>query len=100
MEFAIRTWALTDPALGAMLAEVDETRIQALDALFQRFGFGVTEARIRAQTVYLTQIGYISMRTEESLVPRLARIPDYVLVFSGVAPSAAELAAFRARHTV
>lgn len=100
MEFAIRTWALTDPALGAVLSEVDETRIQALDALFQRFGFGVTEARIRAQTVYLTQIGYISMRTEESLVPRLARIPDYVLVFSGVAPSAAEQAAFRARHTV
>lgn len=100
MEFAIRTWALTDPALGAVLAEVDETRIQALDALFQRFGFGVTEARIRAQTVYLTQIGYISMRTEESLAPRLARIPDYVLVFCGVAPSAAELAAFRVRHTV
>ena len=73
MEFAIRTWALTDPALGAVLAEVDETRIQALDALFQRFGFGVTEARIRAQTVYLTQIGYISMRVNEAAAIRMAR---------------------------
>lgn len=98
MEFAIRTWALTDSKLAEVLRGVDETRIQALTALFERFSFPPLEARLRAQTVYLTQVGYIAMRTEESLALRLQRIPDYVLIFTGQAPSAAELAAFRARH--
>lgn len=99
LEFAIRTWALTDPTLTQTLAEVDEARIQALTRMFARFAFSPAEARIRAQTVYLTQIGYISMRTVETLDLRLARIPDYVLVFAGKAPSEAELLAFRTRHT-
>lgn len=98
MEFAIRTWALTDGKLAEVLRGVDETRIQALTALFERFSFPPLEARLRAQTVYLTQVGYIAMRTEETLALRLQRIPDYVLIFTGQAPTAAELAAFRARH--
>lgn len=99
LEFAIRTWAQTDPALARTLADTDEERIQALARMFLRFGYPESEARIRAQTVYLTQIGYISMRTVESLDLRLRKIPDYVLVFTGQAPTAAELQAFRARHT-
>lgn len=99
LEFAIRTWALTDPALTRTLAEADETRMQALTRLFLRYGFAEAEARIRAQTVYLTQIGYIAMRTVETLDLRLARIPDYVLVFAGQTPTEAELQEFRARHT-
>jgi len=98
MEFAIRTWALTDSRLAEVLRAVDETRIQALTALFERFSFPPLEARLRAQTVYLTQIGYIAMRTEESVELRQQRIPDYVLIFTGCAPTAAEVAAFRARH--
>ena len=98
MEFAIRTWALTDPALASVLKAVDETRIQALTAMFEAFAYPPLEARLRAQTVYLTQVGYIAMRTEESLELRQQRIPDYVLIFTGKAPTAAELAAFRARN--
>ncbi len=100
MEFAIRTWALTDAGLTETLKAVDETRIQALTAMFETFSFPSQEARIRAQTVYLTQVGYISMRTEETLDLRLQRIPDYVLIFTGQSPTAAELSAFRARHAV
>jgi AcrR family transcriptional regulator len=98
MEFAIRTWALTDSGLAEVLAGVDEVRIQALTGMFETFSFAPQEARIRAQTVYLTQVGYIAMRTEESLQLRLQRIPDYVLIFTGQAPSAQELTTFRARH--
>lgn len=100
MEFAIRTWALTDAALAATLQAVDEDRIKALTAMFETFSYPPQEARIRAQTVYLTQVGYIAMRTEEPLALRLQRIPDYVLIFTGQAPTEAELAAFRARHAV
>jgi AcrR family transcriptional regulator len=98
LEFAIRTWALTDAALSARLARADAQRIAAVKAMFQRFGYAEAEADIRAHTIYLTQIGYISMRFDEPLLPRLDRIPPYALTFTGTAPSAAEIAAFRARH--
>jgi AcrR family transcriptional regulator len=100
MEFAIRTWALTDDALAETLIKVDEVRIQALTGMFETFSYPEQEARIRAQATYLTQVGYISMRTQEPVDVRLQRIPDYVLIFTGQAPTEAELAAFRARHLV
>ncbi|MDZ4310543.1 MAG: TetR/AcrR family transcriptional regulator [Cypionkella sp.] len=98
MEFAIRTWALTDGALAEVLKAADLDRVQALTTMFETFSYPQHEARVRAQTVYLTQVGYISMRTEESLEFRLHNIPDYVLIFTGKAPTATELAAFRARN--
>lgn len=98
MEFAIRTWALTDPALGKTLATVDAVRIAAIKAMFLRFDYPDAEADIRAHTVYLTQIGYISMRMDEPLLPRLDRIPPYALTFTGKPPTADEVEAFRARH--
>lgn len=98
LEFAIRTWALTDAALGKTLAEADAARIAAIKAMFLRHGYPEPEADIRAHTIYLTQIGYISMRMSEPLLPRLERIPPYALTFTGKAPTPAEVDAFRARH--
>ena len=98
LEFAIRTWALNDAALEATLASADATRIAALAAMFRRFRYPEDEADIRAHTVYLTQIGYISMRTTEAFLPRLARMPAYALTFTGQMPTAEEIATFRARH--
>ncbi|AZL60851.1 TetR/AcrR family transcriptional regulator [Tabrizicola piscis] len=100
LEFAMRTWALTDPAVDAALVEADATRLAAITRLFLRFGYAATEADTRARTLYLTQVGYIALRSEESFDVRMGRIPAYVLTFSGVAPSAAEVAAFRMRHAV
>ncbi len=99
-EFAMRTWALTDPVVAAALAGEDEARIAALTGLFLRHGYAADEADTRARTVYLTQVGYIALRSEEDFAARMARIPSYALVFTGVAPSAAEVAAFRARHAL
>lgn len=98
LEFAIRTWALTDARLGKTLAAADAARIAAIKAMFLRFGYPEDEADIRAYTVYLTQIGYISMRFDEPLSPRLDRAPPYAMTFTGRTPSEAEIAAFRQRH--
>lgn len=98
LEFAIRTWALTDPKLRETLAEADRLRIAAIKAMFLRFEYSEPEADIRAHTIYLTQIGYISMRFEEPVLSRLDRIPPYTLTFTGKNPTAAEIEAFRARH--
>ena len=100
MEFAVRTWSLTDPQVGAAMASADATRLAAITALFRRFGYGETEADTRARTLYLTQVGYIALRSEESFEVRMGRIPSYVLTFSGKSASAPEIAAFLDRHRV
>lgn len=98
LEFAMRTWSLTDPAVAAAMSDADAQRVAAITALFQRFGYSGAEADTRARTLYLTQVGYIALRSDESLEVRMARNPAYVLTFCGVTPSEAEVAAFRARH--
>lgn len=99
-EFAMRTWALTDAGVAAVLAAEDARRIAAIAGLFLRFGYDATEADTRARTVYLTQVGYIALRSEEDFETRMARIPAYALVFTGRAPSEDEIADFRTRHLV
>ncbi|WP_442969939.1 TetR/AcrR family transcriptional regulator [Roseibium sp. Sym1] len=103
LEFAVRNWAHTDQDLARMLEDADQVRVEALQAMFFRFGYDPDYARVRADTVYLTQIGYISMikdRPSEPPGPRLQRMPFYVEVFSGRPVSDAEWARFRARHPV
>jgi AcrR family transcriptional regulator len=100
LEFAMRTWSLTDPAVAAAMTEADTARVAAITALFRRFGYGEAEADTRARTLYLTQVGYIALRSDESLEVRMGRNPAYVLTFSGVAPTEEEIAAFNKRHAI
>jgi AcrR family transcriptional regulator len=100
LEFAMRTWALTDPAVEEAMSQADTARIAAITALFLRFGYDETEADTRARALYLTQVGYIALRSQESFDVRMGRIPAYVLTFCGVAPTTEEVTAFRARHAV
>lgn len=98
LEFAMRTWSLTDPKVEAAMHRADEDRIAAITLLFRRFGYDPTEADTRARTLYLTQVGYIALRSAESFEVRMGRIPAYVLTFSGKAAAPPEVEAFRARH--
>ncbi|MCX7288888.1 MAG: TetR/AcrR family transcriptional regulator [Rhodobacterales bacterium] len=98
LEFAMRTWSLTDNGVLEAMTRADATRIAAVTALFRRFGYGTTEADTRARTLYLTQVGYIALRSQESFEVRMARIPAYVLTFSGKAATEAEIAVFLTRH--
>ena len=97
-DLAVRNWAKNDPALTEMLADADQQRIDGLIAMFLRFGYDDATALIRAHTVYFTQIGYISMMIVDDPVVRIERMPDYVTVYTGIPPSAAEIARFRGRH--
>lgn len=97
-EFAIRSWALQSPEILAEVNAADQARIDAMAKMFVRFGFKDITADVRARTLYLTQIGYISMQTAEDVATRLTRIPDYVEIFTGEAPQQRELDRFFARH--
>ncbi len=97
-EFAVRSWALQSPEVAAHVAEADAARNEALAAMFLRFGYSALEADVRARTVYLVQIGYISMKSNEDLAVRMRRIPEYVEIFTGRAPLSREVERFHARH--
>ncbi len=98
LEFAVRSWALQDPAMTKVLHEQDGIRIGELIEVFRKWGHGPVDADTRARAVYLTQIGYISLQQQEDLTIRMARMPAYVEIFTGMAPEPRELARFHARH--
>ena len=99
LDFAVRSWAHKSDAVMARVNATDAQRLQAIADMFLRFGYPPEEAELRARTVYLTQIGYIAMQVQESLETRMARVPGYVQVFCGVAPTESELARYHARMT-
>jgi AcrR family transcriptional regulator len=97
-EYAMRSWAQQSPAVAAEIAAADATRLEALKAMYMRFGYEQLVADVRSRAMYLCQIGYITMKTREDIAVRMARIPDYIHVFSGPRPSASEMDRFFARH--
>lgn len=97
-EFAVRSWALQSADMTARVAAADAERLAALTAMLARWGHAPLDAEVRARTVYLVQIGYISMQSRESLAERMRRIPTYVEIYTGRRPEPRELARFHARH--
>jgi AcrR family transcriptional regulator len=97
-EFAVRSWALQSEAVTAEIQAADRLRIGAIADMFRRFGYAERESDTRARTVYLSQIGYISMQTVEDPAVRMPRIADYVAIFTGKPPEPRELDRFFARH--
>lgn len=91
LEFAMRSWALQSASVVSEIDTADATRIEALARMFQRYGYDPLAANVRGRTIYLTQIGYISMKTQEPLEVRMQRIPSYVEIFTGQPPGSREL---------
>ena len=98
LDLAIRNWARNDPALQARLDTADARRHAAVTAMFSRFGYDDDQAEVRALTVLYTQIGYISMQVTEDPKRRIARMPDYIEVFTGTRPTQTDIDRFTSRH--
>lgn len=96
-EFAVRSWALQSGEVMARVGEADEARLDALRRMLDRFGYARPEADVRARTIYLVQIGYISMQARETLQTRLGRVADYAHIYTGTEPTPRELARFYAQ---
>lgn len=94
LEQAVRGWAQQDPAMRARLHLADQLRLEALCQMLRSWGHDPLDADVRARTIYLVQIGYISMQTRETLETRLERIPNYVEIYTGRRPSPREMARF------
>lgn len=100
LEFAMRGWALSDPGILARLAQADQRRLEALAELLERWGHTPQDADVRARTVYLVQIGYISLQVEETIETRMARIPNYVEIYTGSPAQPHEIARFYGRFKI
>jgi AcrR family transcriptional regulator len=98
LEFAVRSWALQSREVQAEVERADQQRLDALSTMFVRFGHDDMSADVRSRTIYLLQIGYISMQTTEEQALRMKRMPTYVEIFTGRAPERRELERFFARH--
>ncbi|SLN52517.1 Tetracycline repressor protein class A from transposon 1721 [Falsiruegeria litorea R37] len=98
LDLAIRNWARTDPGLQERLNRADVQRQDAIQSMFIYHGYSEAEAEVRTMTVLYTQIGYLSMRVQESHWKRLARVPDYVEVFTGQRPNESDVGRFMSRH--
>ncbi|AYQ40735.1 TetR family transcriptional regulator [Burkholderia aenigmatica] len=98
-EAAIRSWGQQAPEIAAELADADAKRIAALTAMFERFDYAPVEAQVRARTMYLTQLGYVSMKMTEPMRERMARIATYAQVFTGQQPTDRDMQRFFARRT-
>lgn len=98
LEFAVRSWSQQSAAISREITSADAARIAALQRMFIRFGYDEHPADVRARTIYLAQIGYISMKTKEDPATRMSRISAYVEIFTGKPPPARELKRFFARN--
>lgn len=99
LDLAVRNWARNNADLQVRLDKADAARARAITAMFKRFGYSETQAEVRAMSIIYTQIGYISMQIDEDWGARIARMPDYIEVFTGYRPTASEIDRFKARHT-
>ena len=100
LDFAVREWARRSAKVRNALDRSDRERTEALKALFVRFGYQDEDAFVRARVLYYMQIGYYALDIREPIEARLALTPHYLKAFTGVAPSEAEVDAFRAYATL
>lgn len=98
LEFAVRSWALQSSDILAEVQKADLVRLSAIKRMLVGFGHTDIQADVHSRTVYLVQIGYISMQAREDVAVRMKRIPEYVKIFTGQAPQQRELDRFFARH--
>ena len=96
LDFAIRDWARRDVGVRDVLDRSDATREAALKSMFARYGYEAYEAETRAKVLYYMQLGYDFAGKPEEPEARLARVPEYLRVFSGVAPQPGEVEEFAA----
>lgn len=98
LDLAIRNWARSASRLQSLVEQSDALRLEAVTAVFQRFGRSGEEAHYRALTAILTQTGYYSMQVSEPRLQRAIAGCHYAAIFAGEQPSEAEKGAFLNRH--
>ncbi|WP_299673816.1 TetR/AcrR family transcriptional regulator [uncultured Roseobacter sp.] len=93
LDFAIRDWARRAPDVRAVLHASEAARLEALRAMFARFGCPDLEAIARARILYYMQIGYDDAQLNEPMDARNRLMPSYLIGFTGQEPLDSEVEA-------
>jgi AcrR family transcriptional regulator len=96
LDFAVRDWGRRSAHVRKAIERADRLRTEGLRQMFARFGYEERDAFVRARVLYAMQIGYWALDLREPIETRLRLTPHYLKAFTGVAPSEAEIGAFRA----
>lgn len=94
LDFAVRDWARRSGKVRRILDLSDARRLDALTAMFTRYGYAELEATTRARVLYYMQIGYDLADLNEPQEARLKMAPHYLHVFTGQHPRPEEVAEF------
>lgn len=81
---AVRDWARTSREAAIAVQRVDQRRIDILHRIFLDMGFEEPEALVRARICYFHQVGYYAVDLPELRDRRLALVPIYLQVLSGL----------------
>ncbi len=74
VEIAIRAWATNDPKVAAMIAQVDQRRLNYTRDLFLQVGFTPLEAIVRARLAYYSLVGEFTIGTRTDRNERLTEV--------------------------
>jgi AcrR family transcriptional regulator len=80
---AIRDWARTSRKAAAILKRVDEQRLTVIERIFSHAGYAPAESLVRARIYYFHQVGYYTVKPDESRAERLALFPIYARILKG-----------------
>ena len=94
LDFAVRAWARQNADVRPRIDAADQTRLQALEAMFARHGCDAIEADWRARMIYFMQLGYHALEVQETMEVRMGRLPGYLEGFTGRVPSRDVIAIF------
>ena len=96
LDFAVREWSRRDGAVRQRIDAADARRLQAVSAMFERFGYFAYDADVRARILYFMQLGYHALEVREPIDERMSRLEGYLRGFSGIEPDPEAVADLRA----
>lgn len=79
---AIRDWARVSDSVKKAVQNNDQKRIKALENVYQNLGFDKNIAEFRAKVMYYHQIGYQTLKVDESVHERLKNSVYYAEIIS------------------
>lgn len=94
LDFAVRDWGRRDAQIAVRVYSADIERLEALSAMFLRFGFGEADSMVRARLLYHSQLGYYAAGTDEPIETRLMFLPNYLRALTDNEPDSGVLDRF------
>ncbi len=94
LDFAVRDWARKSGSVRRVLDQSDGRRLEALTAMFRRYGYDDMDAITRARILYFMQIGYNDAELHEPMTERMKLLPNYLAAFTGREPQPQEVTEF------